>query len=81
MTILYKYIYLFIYIIIAGSSLCNELITRLEEFYIVNVSCACVRVCLCLIACHLETWTVRWSRSDPGSGAKKKMYILHICKD
>jgi hypothetical protein len=50
-----------------GSGLCDELST-----YRV---CVCVDVSECLIACDLETSTLRWPMIDLGSNATEKKVI------
>ena len=46
---------------------CDELITRVEEYYRV-----CVCVCVCASACGLETSTMRRLRPGLGSCTTKK---------
>jgi hypothetical protein len=73
----------YVYVFCAGSSLCDELISHLEESYRL-----CVRVCVCLIMCDLLTSTIQiWRhRRDLGccvSGkvifGLGKLSLTHFC--
>jgi hypothetical protein len=59
-----------------GSGICDELITRSEESYLVCV-CVCVCVCAraCLIVCDLGTSTIRWSKPDLGSCEQRRKSV------
>ena len=52
-----------------GSSLCDELIARSGESY---------WVCACLIACHIETSTMRPSKPDSARSATKKKFAENL---
>ena len=59
----------------AGSGLCDELITRSEEYYRVCVCVLCVCVCVCVSAFGLETSKMRRRILELGRCATEKKLL------
>jgi hypothetical protein len=62
-------------------SLCNELISRSEEFYNVYMrarECVNLNMCVCLIVCDLENCTMWRPKTDTDCGATKKKKYIYI---